>query len=87
MIIKELERKAMSKITLLRLKMVHWWKQELIWNEEPADSSEMIKLAMIYLFIVQIFFDPLATEYVFAAFSYRIMDMFLFNLNNCQSLL
>ena len=36
--IKELERKAMSKITLLRLKMVHWWKQELIWNEEPADS-------------------------------------------------
>ena len=35
---------------------------------------------MIFLFSVQIFFDPLATEYLFAAFSYSIMDMFLFNI-------
>ena len=78
--IKELDRKAMSKISLLKLKMVHWWKQELSWNEEWVDSKGMVKLDMIFLFSVQGFFDPFATEYHFAVFSYSIMDMLFFNI-------
>ena len=42
---------------------------------------------MTFLFNVQIFFDPLATEYLFADFSFGILDMFLFNFNICKLLL
>ena len=40
----------------------------------------MVKLEMIFLFSVQVFFDPFATKYHFAAFSYSIMDMLLLNI-------